>query len=156
MIKHKGFLYVICLISTQKNVDNLHRLRCSRYRQTPNVLKRVNAHAVWRELLLLFLYICLENLPIFRRQESKSGYSSYMSFLYFSQPIGISVIRFYIILYCLTQFIWIHSHIPEGRNAYQVALNVIDHLIVVVDNNRAIRNLSVTQQWLRKATLRIF
>ena len=30
-------------------------------------------------------------------QESKSGYSSYMSFFNLSQPIGISVIWFYII-----------------------------------------------------------
>ena len=34
-----------------------------RYRQTPILLKRVNAHAKWRELLLLFLQY-FEILPI--------------------------------------------------------------------------------------------
>ena len=61
---------------TQKeNVDNLLRLRCSRYRQTPNVLKRVKAHAIKRELSTLVLVHCSLILPIFEQQESKSGYS---------------------------------------------------------------------------------
>ena len=43
-------------------MDNLHRLRHSRYRQTPILLKRVNAHAERRELstsvLAIFLKFC--------------------------------------------------------------------------------------------------
>ena len=40
---------------------------------------------------LLQSLIVSSNSPIIRLQESKSGYSSYMSFVYFlSQPIGIS------------------------------------------------------------------
>ena len=35
----------------------------------------------------------LDNFADFQEQESKSGYSSYMSVLYFSQPIGIIVFR---------------------------------------------------------------
>ena len=53
-----------------------------RHRQTPNCLKRVNAHAERRELSTFvldnFLYI-----GDIRKQESKSGYSSYMSYCYF-------------------------------------------------------------------------
>ena len=44
----------------QKKRGQFIRLRCSRYRQTPNVLKRVKVHAIKRELRLQFLYIALE------------------------------------------------------------------------------------------------
>ena len=50
-----------------------------RHRQTPNCLKRVNAHAIWRELSTFVLDNFL-NIGDIRKQESKSGYSSYMSF----------------------------------------------------------------------------
>ena len=64
-----------------------------RYRQTPCNLKRVKAHAIRRELQLQFL-ITFCQLAIFRWQESKSGCSSYMSFIYnLSQPIGICVFK---------------------------------------------------------------
>ena len=65
----------------KENVDNLLRLRFIWYRQTPCHLQRVKAHAVWRELQLRFL-MTIEILPISMKQESKSGYSSYMSFSY--------------------------------------------------------------------------
>ena len=38
-------------------MDNLLRLRLLRYRQTPNVLKRVKAHAIKRELSTSVLVI---------------------------------------------------------------------------------------------------
>ena len=54
-----------------KNVSRLLRLRCSRYRQTPCNLKRVNAHAERRELSTSVLDYVLSILPIFEQQESK-------------------------------------------------------------------------------------
>ena len=59
-------------------MDNLHRLRLSRYRQTPNVLKRANAHAERRELSTSVLVHCLENFADFRKTRIKSGRSSYV------------------------------------------------------------------------------
>ena len=57
------------------------------------LLKRVNAHANGVNYLLQFLQYS-SNSPIIQIQESKSGYSSYMSFiLSLSQPIGITVFR---------------------------------------------------------------
>ena len=44
----------------KENVDHLLRLRHSRYRQTPYNLKRVKAHAIWRELQLQFLIVFLK------------------------------------------------------------------------------------------------
>ena len=41
---------LLVTLTNIKNVDNLLRLRSIRYRQTPNVLKLVNAHAMRREL----------------------------------------------------------------------------------------------------------
>ena len=49
-------------------------------RQTPNNLKRVNVHAYRREQSTSVLDYVSFNSPIVRRQESKSGCSSYMSF----------------------------------------------------------------------------
>ena len=54
-----------------KNVDSLLRLRCPRYRQTPIVLKRANAHAERRELSTSVLVQLMKILPIFEQQESK-------------------------------------------------------------------------------------
>ena len=50
---------------TEKTWTLLLRLRHSRYRQTPIVLKRVNAHAERREQSTSVLVQLLENLPIF-------------------------------------------------------------------------------------------
>ena len=70
---------MLLIVNTQKeNVDKLLRLRSIWYRQTPCNPKRVKAHAEQRELQLQFL-ITFEILPISIEQESKSGYSSYMS-----------------------------------------------------------------------------
>ena len=52
----------------------------SRYRQTPNVLKLVNAHARRRELSTLVLVHFLENFADFREQESKVDVLSYVLF----------------------------------------------------------------------------
>ena len=62
----------------KKNVSTLLRLRLLRYRQTPNVLKRVNAHAERRELSTSVLVHCLENFADFRKTRIKSGSSSYV------------------------------------------------------------------------------
>ena len=43
--------------------------------------------------LLQFLYNCLENLPIFENKNLKVDIHPICPFLYFSQPIGISVFR---------------------------------------------------------------
>ena len=69
-------------------MDNLLRLRLSRYRQTPNVLKRVNAHAVWREQSTSVLVHCLENFAEFRKTRIKSGRSVLCPYYILSQPIG--------------------------------------------------------------------
>ena len=48
---------MVIKLHTKENVDNLLRLRHLRYRQTPNYLQRVKAHAIWRELQLSFLIV---------------------------------------------------------------------------------------------------
>ena len=61
---------------TKENVDKLLRLRIPRHRQTPNHLKRVIVHAIWREPPTSVLDdFKLGDLGI---QESKSGCSSYI------------------------------------------------------------------------------
>ena len=56
--------------NTQKNVDKLFRLRCSRYRQTPNVLKRVMPTPIGVNIYFGSRTL-FSNLPIFEQQESK-------------------------------------------------------------------------------------
>jgi len=55
-------------------VDNLLRLRYPRHRQTPILLKRVNAHAERRELSTSVLAILLK-FGVFRITRIKSGRS---------------------------------------------------------------------------------
>ena len=64
---------------TKRKREQLLRLRCSRYRQTPIYLKRVKAHAIWREPSTLFL-IDSVNFADFQKQESRDA-STYISFL---------------------------------------------------------------------------
>ena len=61
-----------------KNVDSLRRLRNLRYRQTPNNLKRVNAHASGVNDLLQFLIVPV-NFADFQITRIKSGRSSLLS-----------------------------------------------------------------------------
>ena len=78
-------------------------------------------------------------------------------FIYLSQPISITVLRVrHHLLYRLFQFLWIHSHIPEGCNAKGFACDIIDYLIIVINDRAAITYLPVCQQRLRKATLWMF
>ena len=73
------------LVITQKeNVDNSLRLRHSRYRQTPILLKRVNAHAKRRELSTSVLAILKENFADFRMTRIKSGRSVLCPIIYLS------------------------------------------------------------------------
>ena len=62
---------------------------------------------------------------------------------YFSQPIGICVLRVIHYLYCLFQFLRTHSHIPEGSNTKSVARYIIDDLVIVIDDRGTITYLSV-------------
>lgn len=49
-----------------------------------------------------------------------------------------------------------HTHIPECCNTNDITSYIIDKFVIVIDNSSAIKNLPVTQQRFRKATLRIF
>ena len=75
---------VLCPKRTEKeNVSCLLRLRFLRYRQTPNNLKRVKAHALGREPSTLLLVVSL----IWRISESKnqSGrFNVYVQLFYLS------------------------------------------------------------------------
>ena len=62
---------------------------------------------------------------------------------YFSQPIGICVLRVIHYLYCLFQFLRTHSHIPEGSNTKSVARYIIDDFVIVIDDRGTITYLSV-------------
>ena len=66
--------------NANKNVDSLLRLRHSRYRQTPNNLKRVNAHANGVNNLLQFLMI-LSNSPIIQGKNQKWTFQSFVFIL---------------------------------------------------------------------------
>ena len=66
------------MLEYTKNVDDLLRLRHSRYRQTPNNLKRANAHASGVNYLLKFLIVVLK-FGEFRMTRIKSGRSSLLS-----------------------------------------------------------------------------
>ena len=118
-------------LHTKRKRGQLIRLRCSRYRQTPNVLKRVKVHAIKRELRLQFLYIALEfcrfsnnkNLKVdvqilyvldafaskllsLNRLQSMLGlYSLNRNFVFyfFLQPIGIFCFKGYTLLFLLPQ-----------------------------------------------------
>ena len=69
-------------------MDNLLCLRYLRYWGKPCIRKQVNAHANRRELSTSVLE-CFFKFPNSQIARIKSGCSSYMSFLYLSQPIGI-------------------------------------------------------------------
>ena len=58
-----------------------------RHRQTPYYLKRVMPTPF--SVNSSFVLGSVLSIGDFQKQESKSGYSSYMSYLYLSQPIGI-------------------------------------------------------------------
>ena len=62
-----------------KNVSYLLRLRSFRYRQTPNNLQRVKAHALGREPSTLLLVISLF-LAISKEQDSADA-STFITFL---------------------------------------------------------------------------
>ena len=71
----------------------------SRYRQTPNNLKRANAHAIWRELSTSVLDYSLEILPISENKNLKVDIHPICpNVVISSQPIGITV------LFCSTIF----------------------------------------------------
>ena len=90
-------LYInVCLNIQKENVDNLLRLRSRGIAKHLYCLNESIAHAIRRELQLQILQYSLK-FGEFREQESKSGYSSYMSLMlahrdfsyFFLQPIGI-------------------------------------------------------------------
>ena len=101
-----------------KNVDILLRIRHLRHRQTPIYLKRVKAHAIKRELQLSFLTNSF-NFADLGIQESKSGYSSHMSFLYFSQPIGIFSFKGFNICYLLAMYCFTFSINDEVGTTFE-------------------------------------
>ena len=53
-MRYNGTLFRVLNVQ-KENVDYLLRLRFIRYRQTPCNLKRVKAHAIWREPSTLVL-----------------------------------------------------------------------------------------------------
>ena len=62
-----------------------------RYRQTPNPLIRVKAHAVGVSIRA-FTLVGSFKFGDFQEQDSSGRFSSYMSSSYLSQPIGITVL----------------------------------------------------------------
>ena len=77
---------LLVTLTNIKNVDNLLRLRSIRYRQTPNVLKLVNAHAMRRELSTSVLVHFLEILAIFRNKNQKWMFILYVLFKSYLSP----------------------------------------------------------------------
>ena len=57
-------------------------------------------------------------------------------------------------LYSLAKVVGVHPHIPKGCYTKYVTLHIIDHLVIVVDNNKTILYLPVTQQRFWRATFR--
>ena len=71
-------------------MDNLLRLRSIWYRQTPNVLKRANAHAERRELSTSVLAVIIQFCRFSDNKNLKVDIHPICPFqLYFIQPIGI-------------------------------------------------------------------
>ena len=117
---------------TQKeNVDKLLRLRLLRYRQTPIYLKRANAHAERRELLLQFLVVSVN----WRFSDDKNlkvdihPICPYFQ-LFHSLPIGICGFKGYTLLYRLFQFLRIHSHISRNSETVNQRLTLGIELLV--------------------------
>ena len=57
-------------------------------------------------------------------------------------------------LYSLAKVVWVHPHIPESCYTEHITLYVIDHFVIVVNDNGTIMNFPITQQKLWSATLR--
>ena len=85
------------LVDANKNVSKLLRLRYLRYRQTPNNLKRVKAHAERREpsTLLLVASVNFADFQITRIKADASQYVCYISTVML--PYAVSFLGFYII-----------------------------------------------------------
>ena len=86
---------MILIDTKNKNVSKLLRLRSFRYRQTPNNLKRVKAHAERREPSTLLLVVPL----IWRISETriKADASQYVCYACCYVTIRSFVLGFYII-----------------------------------------------------------
>ena len=89
------FFIIICFklilfdYTQNENVDNLLRLRLLRYRQTPNVLKRINAHAERRERSTSVLVHLPRKFCRFSEDKNlKVDVHPICPFLLLSQPIG--------------------------------------------------------------------
>ena len=110
-------------------MDNLLRLRHSRYRQTPVFLKRVKAHAIQRELQLQFLK---HHLKFWRFSNDKNLkvdiHPICLCKLFHSLPIGNSIsfsstsleYRFYNLIYYFIEIFLLDS----TKAAIYIALNV--------------------------------
>ena len=85
-ISNKLYLVIfIKVCNTNKKRGQFTSSTFLRYRQTPNVLKLVNAHAMRRELSTLVLVHFLEFLAIFRNKKQKWTFSI-MSLYYYLSP----------------------------------------------------------------------
>ena len=71
---------MILIDTKNKNVSKLLRLRSFRYRQTPNNLKRVKAHAERREPSTLLLVVPV-NFADFERTRIKADASQYVCYI---------------------------------------------------------------------------
>ncbi len=90
----------------KENVDYLLRLRNLRYRQTPNNLKRVKAHANGVNNLLQFLIVSV-NFADFQITRIKSGRSVYV----------LSLCRYVFIRFSLFLFVYIQWAFTRGTDA---------------------------------------
>ena len=99
---------------TKRKREQLLRLRCSRYRQTPIYLKRVKAHAIRREPSTSFL-IDYWNLANFEQQESKRTLQRICLFISFSahrqfQFLGFNNYYFFSTMQLSITQAWASSH----------------------------------------------
>ena len=81
-----------------------------------------------------------------KNPDTHQEYREIFRFKYYfiSKPIGICDFKGYTLLYSLTQFVRMHTHIPKGCDAQNITFYVIDHFVIVVDNKGAIWYFPVT------------
>ena len=140
--------YTMCYCLYSKKRGQITSSTLFWHRQTPCNPKRVKAHAIRRELRLLFL-IDFFQFPNCPKQESKSGCSSYMSILYLSQPIGICGFKgstYVICYYPLT---------AKVQGILLVSVQGVEEMIFPSKYQNVCRQKQYTWHWLQMHNPRI-
>ena len=86
-----------CLIKIKRKREQITSLTFLRYRQTPNNLKRVKAHAIRREPSTFVLDCFCQILPILVNKNQSGRFTICLLYLYRYVTIRSFVLGFYII-----------------------------------------------------------